>query len=50
MPTRGDYGKAQRRLEVALETVPESGDAVVETFLTTVADVLDLDSSCRFPG
>jgi DNA-binding CsgD family transcriptional regulator len=46
LPKRGDYGKTQRRLERALEPVPDSADAVLETFLTTVADVLELDSSC----
>jgi DNA-binding CsgD family transcriptional regulator len=46
LPKRGDYGRAKRRLEAALEPVPASTDAVVETFLTSVADLLDLHSSC----
>ena len=46
LPKRGDYGQAERRLDVALETLPESADAVVEAFLTSVADVLELHSSC----
>jgi DNA-binding CsgD family transcriptional regulator len=46
LPKRGDYGRAKRRLEAALEPVPDSADGVVETFLTSVADVLDLHSSC----
>ena len=46
LPKRGDYGKAERRLHAALEAVPESADAAVETLLANVADVLDVDSSC----
>jgi DNA-binding NarL/FixJ family response regulator len=30
---RGDYGKAQRRLETALESAPVTGDVVVEALL-----------------
>jgi hypothetical protein len=46
LPKRGDYGRAKRRIEAALEPVPASADAVVETFLTSVAELLDLHSSC----
>jgi DNA-binding CsgD family transcriptional regulator len=42
LPKRGEYGRAKRRLEA----VPASTDAIVEAFLTSVSDLLDLDSSC----
>lgn len=46
LPKPGDYGRAKRRLEAALEPVPDSTDAVVESFLTSISDLLDLHSSC----
>jgi DNA-binding CsgD family transcriptional regulator len=45
-PKQGDYARAQRRLESVLERGADSADAVVETFLTTLTDLLGIDSSC----